>query len=167
MTSTLSPTTQHLRLGAFEGSWQGEEEVFASAWTVAGTAQAEIESEVLFGGFFVEQSYRQQREGKLSFAARNMLAFDAIDGAYKLYQFDSVGFVPQAPATGQWEGDSLLLVKTSPRGRQRTLYTFENEDRYRMSVQFAPAGSDEWQDVISGVYRRVVSVSSNQTQEGL
>jgi hypothetical protein len=60
-----------------------------------------------------------------------------------------------------------LLVKTSLRGRQRILYTFENEDRYRMSVQFSPAGSDDWQDVVSGVYRRVASVSSNQTQEGL
>jgi len=33
MMSMLSPTAEHLRLEAFEGSWVGAEEVFASAWT--------------------------------------------------------------------------------------------------------------------------------------
>ena len=159
MTSTLSPTTQHLRLGAFEGSWEGEEEVFASAWATAGTARAQVRSETLFGGFFVEQCYRQEREGTPSFAARNMLAFDVADGSYKLYQFDSIGFVPQSPATGHWNGDDLVLVKTSPRGSQRTVYRFENEDCYRMSVHFSPSGSDIWQDVVSGMYRRAHSLS--------
>jgi hypothetical protein len=122
---------------------------------------------MLFGGFFVEQRYRQERDGKLSFEARNMLAFDATDGSYKLYQFDSVGFVPQAPATGAWTGNELALVRSSPRGRQRVTYSFETKDRYRMRVEFSPAGSDAWQDVVSGTYRRARSVSSNQPQEGL
>ena len=163
----LAPTADHLRLGAFEGHWLGEEDVVASAWTEAGKASAEVDAEMLFGGFFVEQRYRQERNGKISFEARNMLAFDANDGSYKLYQFDSVGFVPQLPATGSWHGDDLVLLKASPRGRQQVVYTFENEDRYRMRVQFSPAGSDEWQDVVSGIYRRTRSVSSNQTQEGV
>ena len=165
--AALAPTVNHLRLGAFEGHWVGDEDIAASAWTTAGTAVAEVETDSLFGGFFVEQRYRQARDGKPSFEARNMLAYDATDGSYKLYQFDSMGFVPQAPAVGSWSGSELVLTKTSPRGRQRVTYIFENDDRYRMRVQFSPAGSDEWQEVVSGLYSRARSVSSNQTQEGL
>ena len=103
----------------------------------------------------------QTRDGCTSFEARNILGFDAADQAYKLYQFDTVGFTPAAPASGEWIDDKLVLTKVSPRGQQRTLFQFENEDCYRMGVTFSPAGSDTWQEVVSGLYRRVASASSN------
>ncbi|MGZ9720931.1 DUF1579 family protein [Rhizobium miluonense] len=161
MASSFAPTTAHLRLGAFAGAWEGEERVAASAWTKEGTATAQLTAECLFGGFFVEQRYVQTRDGSTSFEARNILGFDAADQAYKLYQFDTVGFVPASPASGEWIDDELVLTKVSPRGVQRTLFQFENEDCYRMGVTFSPTGSDTWQEVVSGVYRRVASASSN------
>jgi hypothetical protein len=161
MAASFAPTAAHLRLGAFAGTWEGEERVAASAWTKEGTATAQLTAECLFGGFFVEQRYMQMRDGSASFEARNILGFDAADQAYKLYQFDTMGFTPAAPASGEWIDNKLVLTKVSPRGQQRTLFQFENEDCYRMGVTFSPAGSDTWQEVVSGIYRRVASASSN------
>ena len=156
-----TPSAAHFRLNAFAGAWEGEEHVAASAWTSEGKASAELSGETLFGGFFLEQRYRQTRDGAVSFEARNVFGFDASDQAYKLYQFDSVGFAPPSPASGAWSGDELVLIKSSPRGTQRTAFTFENEDCYRMGVSFSPAGSDTWQEVVSGIYRRASLTSSN------
>ncbi|QND48608.1 DUF1579 domain-containing protein [Rhizobium lusitanum] len=161
MAPSFTPSTAHLRLSAFAGAWEGEEHVAGSAWAKEGKATARLTAECLFGGFFVEQRYVQTRDGKTSFESRNIFGFDDADQAYKLYQFDTVGFVPPSPAAGEWVGHELALMKTSPRGAQRTLFQFENEDCYRMGVSFSPAGSDTWQEVVSGVYRRVSSASSN------
>jgi len=76
-------------------------------------------------------------------------------------QFDTAGFAPPSPASGHWNGNELVLMKTSPRGRPRTAFAFENEDCYRMGVSFSPAGSDTWQEVVSGTYRRASLTSSN------
>ncbi|MBB3525311.1 DUF1579 family protein [Rhizobium redzepovicii] len=156
-----TPSAAHLRLNAFAGTWEGEEHVAASAWTSEGRASAELSGETLFGGFFIEQRYRQTRDGAVSFEARNVFGFDVSDQAYKLYQFDTAGFAPPSPASGEWPGNELVLMKTSPRGRQRTVFAFENEDCYRMGVSFSPAGSDTWQEVVSGIYRRSSPTSSN------
>jgi hypothetical protein len=157
------PSSAHLRLMAFTGHWEGEEQVAASGWAAEGRATAWVNAESLFDGFFVEQRYRQTRDGAVSFEARNVFGFDPSDDHYKFYQFDSVGFVPSSPATGQWIDDQLVLIRTSPRGRQRAVYQFENEDCYRTSVSFAPAGSDTWQDVVSGLYRRAHTLSPNHS----
>ena len=161
MAPSFVPTAAHLRLGAFAGTWEGEERVAGSSWTKEGTATARLAAESRFGGFFVEQRYMQMRYGATSFEARNVFGFDGSDQAYKLYQFDTIGFVPPSPASGDWSGNELVLTKMSPRGAQRTVFQFENEDCYRMGVTFSPAGSDTWQEVVSGVYRRISSTSSN------
>ncbi|WP_062230337.1 DUF1579 family protein [Aureimonas sp. N4] len=158
------PSDLHFRLSAFVGAWDGEEHVAASAWAKEGRATGEVQAELVLGGFFLEQRYRQRRDGAVSFEARNLIGFDPADQLYKLYPFDTVGFVPPAPASGAWQEDGLVFTRTSPRGRQRTVFTFENEDRYRMGVSFSPVGSDTWQEVVSGVYRRAASPSSNLIQ---
>jgi hypothetical protein len=145
----------HQRLQALLGTWEGEERVGASQWTAAGTATSEVVAEAEFGGLFVTQRYRQMRNGKVGFQSHNVLGVDPSDGTTKLWQFDSMGFVPPAPASGTWDGDTLTLERSSPRGAARTRYTFENPDCYRMTLQFRPADSDTWQDMVEGTYRRV------------
>ena len=161
MTAPPKPSDSHLRLSAFVGVWEGEEHVAASAWAKEGRATGEFGGELLFGGFFLEQRYRQTRDGAVSFEARNLFGFDPAEQLYKLYPFDTVGFVPPAPASGVWRDDGLVFTRTSPRGRQRTVFTFENADRYRMDVSFSHTGSDIWQEVVRGVYSRAASTSSN------
>ncbi|MGN8020785.1 DUF1579 family protein [Phyllobacterium sp. 22229] len=158
MTTPSPLRPEHQRLQALLGSFEGDEQVSATPWTSAGAAKGYLSAESDLGGLFLNQTYRQVRDGQTTFEARNIFGFDVKDGTYKLYQFDTVGFVPPAPATGTWAGDELVLEKSSPRGKARSRYQFEDQDRFRLRVEFAPAGSDIWQDVVSGVYRRIVPV---------
>ena len=150
-----SLSADHQRLQALVGAWRGEEEVAATQWTDAGTATADVQAEAEFGGLFVVQRYRQRRDGTVSFGAHNVFGFDQQNSLVTMHQFDSMGFVPMSPATGTWSGDELTLERSSPRGAARVTYVFDSADTYRMQLQFKPAGSDAWQDMVSGVYRRV------------
>ncbi|MFB9982174.1 DUF1579 family protein [Mesorhizobium kowhaii] len=158
---SFSLSADHQRLQALVGAWRGEEEVSATKWTAAGAATAEVLAEAEFGGLFVVQRYRQSRDGTVSFASHNVLGFDQQDSVVTMHQFDSMGFVPAASATGTWGGNTLTLLRSSPRGSARVTYDFDSNDSYRMRLQFQAAGSDAWQDMVSGVYSRVSPSSIN------
>ncbi|BCG92100.1 DUF1579 family protein [Mesorhizobium sp. 131-2-1] len=156
-----SLSADHQRLQALVGAWRGEEDVAATQWTDAGTATAEVLADAQFGGLFVVQRYRQRRDGTVSFGSHNVFGFDQQNGVVTMHQFDSMGFVPASPATGTWNGSELVLERSSPRGAARVAYFLEGADTYRMKLQFKPAGSDAWQDMVSGLYRRVSPSSIN------
>lgn len=156
-----SLSADHQRLQALVGAWRGEEEVAATQWTDAGTATAEVLAAAEFGGLFVVQRYRQRRDGTISFGSHSVFGFDQPNSLVTMHQFDSTGFVPAAPATGAWNGSELVLMRSSPRGSARVTYTFDTDSNYRMRLEFQPAGSDIWQDVVSGVYQRVSPSSIN------
>ena len=158
-----SLSADHQRLQALVGAWRGEEDVAATQWTDAGTATSEVQVEAQFGGLFVVQRYRQRRDGTVSFGAHNVFGFDQQNGLVTMHQFDSMGFVPMSPATGAWNGSELLLERSSLRGAARVTYGFDGADAYRMQLRFKPAGSDVWQDMVRGVYRRV---GPSETKEG-
>jgi hypothetical protein len=151
--SALSP--DHRRLQALVGAWRGEEEMAATQWAPAGPATAEVETTAEFGGLFVTQRYRQMRDGRESFAAQNVFGFDRTDGLTKMFAFDSMGFFPGAPASGSWDGGRLVLERTSPRGAARVTYMVDGPDTYRTHLEFKPAGSENWQDMAKGTFRRV------------
>jgi len=151
----------HQRLQALVGAWRGEEEVSATQWADGGTATAEVLAEAQFGGLFVVQRYRQRRDGTISFGAHSVFGFDQQNSVVTMHQFDSMGFVPTSPASGAWNGDELTLDRSSPRGSARVDYIFDGADGYRMRLRFKPAGSDVWQDMVSGVYQRVSPSSIN------
>ena len=158
---SFSLSADHQRLQALVGAWRGEEEVSATQWTGASTATVEAVAEAEFGGLFVVQRYRQSRDGKVSFAAHNVFGFDQPGGVFTMHQFDSMGFVPASPASGTWDGNSLALLRSSPRGAARVTYDFDSTDSYRMRLEFKAAGSDAWQDMVNGLYRRVLPSSIN------
>ncbi len=157
--SFSSLSADHQRLQALVGAWRGEEEVADTQWTDGGIATSEVEAEAQFGGLFVVQRYRQRRDGTISFGAHNVFGFDQQGGVVTMHQFDSMGFVPVSPATGTWNGDTLTLLRSSPRGAARVTYDFDGTDSYRMRLQFQPVGNDAWQDMVSGVYRRILPSS--------
>lgn len=159
--SFSSLSTGHQRLQALVGVWQGVEEVAATQWADEGTATSDVVAEAEFGGQFVVQRYRQRRDGTVSFGAHSVFGFDQQNSLVTMHQFDSMGFVPVSPATGAWNGDELALERSSPRGSARVTYIFDGPDAYRMRLHFKPAGSDAWQDMVSGVYRRVSPSSIN------
>ena len=159
--SFSSLSTDHQRLQALVGAWRGEEEVADTQWADGGAATAEVLAEAQFGGLFVVQRYRQRRDGTVSFGSHNVFGFDQQNRVVTMHQFDSMGFVPVSPATGTWNGSELVLERSSPRGAARVTYDFDSEDSYRMRLEFKAAGSDAWQDMVSGLYRRVSPSSIN------
>ena len=161
MNAFSSLSAEHQRLQALVGAWRGEEEVADTQWADGGAATAEVLAEAQFGGLFVVQRYRQRRDGTVSFGAHNLFGFDQQNNVVTMHQFDSMGFVPFAPATGTWDGTELTMERSSPRGSARVTYSFDTADAYRMRLHFKPAGSDSWQDMVSGVYRRVSPSSIN------
>ncbi|MEP6567923.1 MAG: DUF1579 family protein [Mesorhizobium sp.] len=156
-----SLSADHQRLQVLAGAWRGEEEVSDTQWADGGAATSEVTAEAQFGGLFVVQRYRQRRDGTISFGAHSVFGFDQPNSVVTMHQFDSMGFVPAAPATGTWNGSELVLVRSSPRGSARVTYVFDTDDSYRMRLEFQPAGGDIWQDMVSGVYRRVSPSSIN------
>lgn len=159
--SFSSLSADHQRLQALAGAWRGEEEVADTQWADGGTATSDVLAEAQFGGLFVVQRYRQRRDGTISFGAHSVFGFDKQNGVVTMHQFDSMGFVPASPATGTWDGNTLTLLRSSPRGAARVTYDFTTDDSYRMRLEFQPDGSDIWQDMVSGVYRRVSPSSIN------
>jgi hypothetical protein len=154
--SFSSLSADHQRLQALVGAWRGEEEAADTQWADGGMATSEVLAEAQFGGLFVVQRYRQRRDGTISFGAHSVFGFDQQNSLVTMHQFDSMGFVPASPATGTWNGNTLTLLRSSPRGSARVTYDFTKDDSYRMRLEFQPPGSDAWQDMVSGVYRRVL-----------
>ncbi len=124
-----------------------------SRWFAPGPATGFCSNRVALDGFCVTQDYRQERDGKVIFRAHGVFTFDPDDRLTKLFWFDSLGFLGNSPATGDWSGDVLTVVRGSLRGAARHIYAFDGPDRYRLQLQFSP-DSYGWSDVLTADYRR-------------
>lgn len=154
MTTEPTLTPEHQKLHVFAGSWTGEEMLVGSRWLAAGPARSYITGTVGLDGFSVMQDYRQERDGKVSFRGHGVFGFDTEDRLYKLYWFDKLGYVPPAPASGPWKGDTLILRRASLRGAARHTYRFESHDRFTLKLEYSWSGDDDWVDVLTGTYTR-------------
>ena len=149
------PLEQHLRLHAFAGDWTGEEQLAPSRWAEGGPATARVSARAELGGFYVEQHYTEEVQGKVSIQVRAVFGWDEEKQQVLVYWFDSYGFAPQQPGTGQWDGDTLLLTRVSSRGMTRHHYRFENAGCYTMRLESSFDGGATWQPVMEGRYRRI------------
>lgn len=132
------------RLESLFGTWTGEEELFPTAWTTAGTAQASII--VRPGPDGIHFDYVETRDG-------GRLDAHAVVAGAGFWWFDSYGFTPQAPGTAVWEGDTLVLDRRSDRGRTVMRLRVEGE---RLVVELdtvVPADAD-LAPLVRGVYDR-------------
>ena len=149
-----SPLAEHARLAAFAGEWNGEEVVFPSRWMEGGSATSRTVARMDLNGFYLIQDSVQTRDGKPSFATHGVFTYDREDRTYKLFWHDSLGYYPPSPASGGWAAKSLVLVRGSLRGNARHVYEIVDDNTYNMKIQFSP-DSEGWNDVLTGVYRRV------------
>lgn len=141
-------------LELFAGDWAGEEEIAPSKWGEGGRANAAISARLGFEGRVLVQDYSSQRDGKPWFKAHAVIAFDQQTSTLNLYWFDSMGFVPAAPAPGEWDGKALRFVRTSPRGQTRHTYTPTGTDAYQLVLESSFDSGASWVPVMSGRYSR-------------
>jgi hypothetical protein len=149
-----SPLPEHKKLSAFAGEWNGEETVYPSRWISGGPASSRVVARMDLNGFYLIQDTRQMRDGKDVFATHGLFTYDREDRTYKLFWHDSLGYYPPSPASGGWTGNVLTLVRGSLRGNARHVYEVVDDNTYKMKIQFSP-DSEGWNDVLSGVYRRI------------
>ena len=123
---TLGPA--HEALKALTGDWSGPEELAASPWAPAATAQASCEYHLALNGFAVIQHYAQRREDGTGFLAHNVFTVDPETGETLCHGFDSYGFPPEAPARGHWDGGTLFLEKKTARGVARHRITPDGDE---------------------------------------
>ena len=123
----IGPT--HDRLAAFAGRWTGTEVLAPSPWSEGGSASATMSFATAAGGFALVQDYRSDT------GLTGHGVFSAIGDEVLWHWFDSIGYPPEVPARGGFEGDTLILTRTSPRGTNRTTFTLDG-DELRQSIEF-------------------------------
>jgi hypothetical protein len=147
-------TDQHRKLYALTGDWEGTETMAESPWGPAGTAIGKLHIRSDLNGFFVLQDYIQEKERKVTFSGHGIFGYDLEAGNYTWYWVDSMGFVPDAPARGKFEGDTLKLEKSTPRGSARYAHRLEGKNSYHFTIENSFDQGKSWQTFLTAAYRR-------------
>ena len=64
-----------------------------------------------------------------------------------------MGFPPDPPARGRWDGDVLLFEKKTPRGEARYRFAFAGET-YEFRIENRFPGQSDFMTFMHGRYRR-------------
>ena len=142
-------------LNMLAGEWVGEETIAASKWGPGGRAAARISARIDLGGRALIQDYSAERDEKPWLSAHVVFAFDEPNASYSLYWFDSLGFVPAQAAPGQWNGEALIFIRSSPRGMTRHTCRFPEPRKYRLTLESSFDGGATWMPVTEGSYLKV------------
>jgi len=137
--------TSNPRIASLLGEWKGEEELSATAWTAAGTAQGSIV--VRPGPDGIHFDYAEVRDG-------GRLDAHAVVAGAGFWWFDSYGFTPAAPGTAVWEGDALVLDRRSDRGRTVMRLRVDSE-RLTVELDTAVPADAALAPLVRGTYTRV------------
>jgi hypothetical protein len=131
------------KLTQFLGGWEGAEQLFATAWTPAGQAQAVV---TLSPGpnDALLLDYVEERDG-MTMTGHGVIAA----GAW--WWFDSYGFTPTTPGTSRWESGELILERSSERGRTTTTLAIV-DGRLEQRIDTAVPADAELTPLLRGTY---------------
>jgi|GEM_PF-419290 len=146
-------------LAALAGEWTGDESIATTRWGQGGPAIGYANARFDLGGKVLLQDYREERDGKLALQVHAVFVAGQEPGEYALYWFDSYGFAPSQPAAGHWDGKRLVFLRTSVRGQTRHSYDMVADGLYRLTLESSFDGGVNWELVMQGEYRRLVSGS--------
>jgi hypothetical protein len=135
------------------GSWAGNEELFATPWAAGGVAHGRWSFRFDSGGRHLIHDYAATRDDGSRFDAHGVLAPDE-RGNLLWFWFDSYGYVPVSPGTGEWNGQALVLTRTSPRGSNRTILTPAPNGGFGCDITFTASGEAKPMPVARGIYHR-------------
>ncbi|TCO43395.1 uncharacterized protein DUF1579 [Dokdonella fugitiva] len=148
------PGPDHGRLARFVGAWSGEERLSPSPWGPGGCASGRFEFRVGVDGMALLQDYEEEKDGRVAFRGHGVFIVDPLTQGIAWWWFDSLGFAPEPPARGRWDGDILRMEKHTPRGAAR--YTFAlGDDAFVFRIENRFAGQDDYVEFMRGDYRRL------------
>lgn len=132
------------RYASLLGDWSGDEELFPTAWTAAGSARGALTVEPGPDGILLD--YVQIQD------AGHLIAHGVVSAA-GFWWFDSYGFAPESPGTADWEGDELVLDRRSTRGR--TIMRLRRDgERLAIELDTATPPDAEPAPLMRGTYLR-------------
>jgi hypothetical protein len=147
------PGPLHQRLTAFEGTWSGAGTVFPNPWGSSGPTRGTWVFRFDPPRLNLLHDYAEERADGERFDAHGVLTLDPAAADYVWFWFDSYGYPPLAPARGNWQGDRLILEKSTPRGRARSVFTL-GDHVLGYAVASKLEGETEFSPVAEGSYRR-------------
>jgi hypothetical protein len=136
------------------GEWEGTEHIAGSPWTTAGTARGTHTMRPATRGQTLVQDYEQRRGDEVTLTGHGVFAVEPETGAMLWWWFDDYGHPPLSPARGEVSADgALVLVKTTPRGRQRATFQVSGEHLIHR-IEVALAGATDAFTMVEATYRR-------------
>ena len=145
---------EHRRLKALAGNWAGEEKIHPSPWDPkGGSATSRFQARADLDGFFLIADYVEERDGRVAYRGHGVYGYDPQQKCYTMHWFDSMGSGTPEPARGQWEGNRLTFENQNPMGHSRRIYVFEEENRYRFTIENSQDGR-KWATFMEGKFTR-------------
>lgn len=143
----------HARLLAFAGEWEGTESVEPSVWGKGGPATGRSSFRADLDGFAVIQDYVQLKDSLVTFRGHGVFTVDPKTEEVLWYWFDSMGFPPDAPARGRFEGGVLTLLRVTERGSARYVHEV-SESGYQFSIENKFPGDADFKLFMRASYAR-------------
>ena len=147
------PGPEHVRMARFAGKWSGEEQLSESPWGSGGPARGRCEIRQDLDGMAFVQDYTEEKDGKIVFRGHGVFTIDPGNGDVLWWWFDSMGFPPDPPARGRWNGELLLFEKKTPRGEARYEFRFGG-DHYDFRIENRFPGQQDFAVFMHGRYLR-------------
>jgi len=147
------PGPEHAKLMRFAGHWAGDEVLAPSPWGPGGPASGATTMRVGLDGMALLQDYEETKDGAVVFHGHGVFVIDPHGSDVLWWWFDSMGFPPDGPARGRWDGDVLLFEKTTPMGEGRYRYEFFG-DRYTFAMSNRFPGQSDFTEMMRGDYAR-------------
>ncbi|KRA70488.1 hypothetical protein ASD89_14130 [Caulobacter sp. Root656] len=136
------------RLRRLVGIWDGAGQVHPNPFGPDGPTSGRWTFRMDPDAISLIGDYAEERAGGSRFHGHGVLTIDPERLDVIWFWFDTYGFPPTAPARGGWEGDQLILEKTTPRGVGRTLFRVDG-DRLMHEASSRLAGEETFHKVSS------------------
>jgi Protein of unknown function (DUF1579) len=143
----------HARLLALAGEWEGMESVEPSVWGKGGPATGRTSFRGDLDGFAVIQDYVQLKDSLVTFRGHGVFTVDPQTQEVLWYWFDSMGFPPDVPARGRFEGNALTLLRVTPRGSARYVHEI-SANEYKFSIENQFPGDEDFKLFMRASYTR-------------
>jgi len=136
------------RLRCLVGTWTGAGRVHPNPFGPDGPTSGRWQFKMDADGLHLIGDYAEERAGGHRFNGHGVLAIDpeSLDAIW--FWFDTYGFPPLMPARGGWDGDRLVLEKTTPRGVGRTIFSVSGQTLHH-EVAARMAGEEAFRAVAS------------------
>jgi hypothetical protein len=133
------------KLSVLVGDWEGDEELFATAWTAPGRARATLSVGAGPGGGLLID-YAEEREGA-TMTGHGVLADDG------WWWFDSYGFVPRRAGEGRLARRRTDLGAPQRTGRTVAVFALNNR-RLEQRIDTAVPADGALVPLLRGIYSR-------------